>query len=196
MFKKGLIKCILLAVSGMILFTSCGKKAEDDEALYNSEGKKIVKLFASTEMCQYFITNEMIESFNEENPDYAVEICKNTGTLDSVFIMNEHPDIMFEMDLNQIDGYIDNGYLADLTPYFKKSSDLGMGDLYEGVVDCFTKEGNLYAIPQFAAVKTLRSRNPGVNESSGWTVEEFLDWLQSDKATYHLITFDRGQLLQ
>lgn len=188
------IYCSVLLFASCIILSGCASKKGKVE--YSEDGKRIIKLFSSREEYGFFITDEMIDDFNRDNKSYSVIVCEYDGSPISTFIQKETPDIMFEIDIKTIEDYISEGYLTDLWQYIGETGDLSSEDIYKGAASCFERDGKLYALPQYVAVRTLITKDDERPEHQGWTDSELLEWLADDAGFYTQLSFDHKQLLE
>ncbi len=65
-------------------------------------------------------------------------------------------------------------YLEDLSPYFADSKVVKEEDFLESVIDAYTYDGKLVAVPRQMVLQTLWGKTEIVGEESGWTVEDML----------------------
>lgn len=130
------------------------------------------------------------ETFNAILDSYAAA---NPGvTFDSQFVSwNDYwnklataaaghtlPDIIL-MDYAYMKQYVDNGLLADITPYVENGT-VNLSHFAEGIVDSATKDGKIYAVcsninaPALLYNKTLLEEN-GIELHDNMTMDEFMD---------------------
>lgn len=74
--------------------------------------------------------------------------------------------------------YADNGYLMDLTPYLENSRVLSKDDFVDCVIEDFTVDGKLYAIPTVMYCQTILAPTKHLDGATNWTIEEFLDFVE------------------
>ena len=66
------------------------------------------------------------------------------------------------------------GYLEDLSPYFADSKVVKKEEFLEKVLDAYTYDGKLVAVPRQMVIQTLWGKTDIVGEGCGWTVEDML----------------------
>ncbi len=118
---KNVLKRVLLALLAVMLvfsFTACGGNNEDS-APDRFKVKKIKFLHIWEEHSAAF--TKIVNDFEAENEDIEVEVqitnySNIQNVLNSQILSQNLPDVFFYWT-NQIQGYIDAGALADLSPY-------------------------------------------------------------------------------
>ena len=158
-----------------------GAKQNPTEAgKYDEAGKRIIILYDPNGLGEYML-EKMIDTFNEDNEEYTVVVYSGNPNIETVLAASESPDLMFPFSAASIETYQAAGYLLDMTPYLEKSSILKMNDLQESVVRAFSFDGGLYALPRYCTVETLLCPESCVEGGDGWTVDEFLGWLEENE---------------
>lgn len=66
------------------------------------------------------------------------------------------------------------GVFEDLNPYFDSSTSIKREDMVESVLEAYTMNGKLVAIPKNFAIETLVGPSDIVGEEMGWTMAEML----------------------
>ena len=89
------------------------------------------------------------------------------------------PDIFNLTDFN-VEALAGNGVFEDLNPYFAQSTVVKKEDFLENVVDNYTYNGVLTAVPVTVTLTTLMGRSDIVGEKIGWTFEEMVEVLDND----------------
>lgn len=149
-------------------------ESNPEKAKYDEDGKRIITLYDPYGM----LVEMLIEDFNLNNDKYTVVVESGNYNYETVLVGQNSPDLMISLMGYQVENFQNSGYLEDLTPFIEQSEILSMEDLQEGIVKCFTFDGGLYALPQYASVETLMCLESQVEGKEGWTVEEFLTWLE------------------
>lgn len=85
------------------------------------------------------------------------------------------PD-MFTASNVDIDMLAIKGVIEDLNPYLQNSQVINRSDFIEPVLNAYTTNGILCAIPQTFMIYTLIGRTAEVGEKSGWTLDEMIDY--------------------
>lgn len=147
-----------------------------EKGKYDENGKRIITLYDPYEMS----LDDVVENFNKNNDQYTVVVETGNGNIETRLASSDSPDLLFSLLGYSVENYQESGYLEDLTPYIEKSEILSMDDLQESVVNYFTFDGGLYALPQYCSIETLMCLKSQVGERTGWTVEEFFTWLKEN----------------
>ncbi len=101
-----------------------------------------------------------------------IYMCVNTRLLAS-----ESADLISFSTYQEMERYLEKGYLEDLTPYIARSERISREDYLEQVVEYNARGDALYCIPPDFCIGTLMGKESELGAEPGWTVEEFLDWL-------------------
>lgn len=105
--------------------------------------------------------------------DEGIYMCVNTRLLAS-----ESADLISFTSYQDMERYLAKGYLEDLTPYIAQSGQISREAYQEQVLACYARGDALYSIPPVFSVDTLMGRASDMGAEPGWTVEEFLGWLE------------------
>ncbi len=161
------------------------------------DGKRVVKLLCY-DMLKDLLTEDVVE-FNKQSKEYRVELIGMSAggnTLDEMYsgvntylAAQESADILYMLDYCNLLRYQSKGYLEDLTPYLKKTQIYAPENLLEEPLECFTINEKIYGISHAFNIDTLVGKASQLGSEPGWTVEEFLGWLEEnskEKAVYGL----------
>ena len=190
-FLKRLASCTLALVLALACLSGCGGSGD-------SGGKAKLKVFLYMNDHEKEVYSAMVDKFKEEHADEISDIefqittqSEYATTLTGMMTAKDMPDV-FYVGPESVKTYVDNGYLADLTPLL---SDAGIStdDLPQGVLSFYkydgtqTGDGNLYALPKDASVFAY-AYNKDVFDAAGvaypdpekpYTYEEFVEVLQA-----------------
>lgn len=121
--------------------------------------------------------------FEAANPGVKVRVENNPdGYVQKMilsFVAKAEPDLMM-LDASSAAIFINNGVLADLTPFIEKDPDFKLDDYFTNVVDIARRDKALYAIPlDFTPMVLYYNKRlfdaAGVPyPRAGWNFEEFL----------------------
>ncbi|MCM1325531.1 MAG: extracellular solute-binding protein [Bacteroidales bacterium] len=84
------------------------------------------------------------------------------------------PDI-FDLYHFNVEALAGNGVFENLEPYFEQSTVVKKEDFLENVVDNYTYNGILTAVPATVTLSTMMGRSDIVGEKIGWTFEEMAE---------------------
>lgn len=98
-----------------------------------------------------------------------------------MFVFQESLEVY---NMADYENYADKGYLEPLTPYLAESEKVDLDDFLPEIVEAYTRNGQIYALPTTFTVKTLACSQSLLGEQTGWTIEEFLDFLEEHPGTY------------
>lgn len=152
------------------------KNAPLEKGKYDEAGKRIITMYDPYKFC----LDDIVETFNKNNDKYTVVVESGDYNVETRLAAKDSPDLLFSVMGSDVEQFQESGYLEDLTPYIKKSEIVSMEDLHESVVNYFSFERGLYALPQYCSIETLMCLKSQVGERTGWTVEEFLTWLKEN----------------
>ncbi|HKM34121.1 MAG TPA: extracellular solute-binding protein [Lachnospiraceae bacterium] len=132
-----------------------------------------------------------IVNFNKSNEQYKVVIKDYTASVDwnkdtamddyntammqfqNDIAAGNGPDLFSASDLD-VDMLAIKGVIEDLNPYMQNSQVINRSDLIEPVINAYTTNGILCAIPATFSIYTLTGRTSEVGEKSGWTLDEMI----------------------
>ncbi|MGW6278672.1 ABC transporter substrate-binding protein [Kribbella sp. NPDC055071] len=139
----------LLAASALVTLAACGGNSNDSSGSGDSSEKVTLK-FQSLAFQKTTVdaTKKIVADWNAANPNIQVEYVQ--GSWDSVhdqlvtqFQGGTAPDIIHDESAD-ITGFINQGYLADLSPYLSQSTKDAVS---QGVWDTVSTDGKVYAAP-------------------------------------------------
>lgn len=163
---------------------SNGLDGERDLLVCDNDGRQIIYLYDATGELANYITSP-VDSFNEHNANYQIVMRNYELSMDEndvystakVIAAGEYPDIILSPYTSQVDIFLKNGWLEDLTPYIEKSTEYSMEDFSPVILSAYTKEGKLFALPDSIYFEALYGPTETLGEGN-WNLEEFLVWLQ------------------
>lgn len=86
---------------------------------------------------------------------------------------NNCPDIIDLSTLN-ISQFVSKGVFEDMAPYLEQSAVLDRDNMIESVLDAYTFDGTLVAIPDSFSLQTVIGSAAQVGTEMGWTLEEMI----------------------
>lgn len=175
---------------GQLSFFSLGEGKE----IATKQTIKLYSLWGEADPSIIFPT--LIEDFKLDNPQYDVEIIKQTGYVDDLYLIDNHPDILVEMFSSNVDKYASAGYLEDLWPYIDSSETLSREDLAEENIEVFKEDGKLYALPLYMTTSGIQIRSSQDECNGSWTVEEYLGWLEKHPEVRSGLLINRERVLE
>lgn len=134
-----------------------------------------------------------VVNFNKSNEQYKIEIKDYTANVDwnkdtamddynasMIQFQNDiaagnGPDLFTASDVD-VDMLAIKGVIEDLNSYLQNSQVLNRSDLIEPVLNAYTTNGILCAIPNTFSIYTLTGRTSEVGEKSGWSLDEMIDF--------------------
>lgn len=149
----------------------------------NSESDERTKIYYGTIGIEEDVRNAIVE-FNKNNENYRIVIKDYFEEEDPMTKMNldiaagNVPDII-DLAACNADEYISKGLVENLTPYLKKDSEVGEGDIIPSLLEAMKIDGGVYYIAPSFLLSTLVGRESDVGTGTGWTFEEFNDLLAS-----------------
>ena len=148
--------------------------------------KKLVKLYALE--ISDGIRRRIVE-FNKNSLEYEVELTSYADYIDGADKMNidmvsgNIPDIIllgnfFSCDA-PVENYIAKGLFANIYKFIDKDPEMERSDFLENVLEAYEVDGKLYEIVPDFIIQTVVGKTELVGSERGWTVEEFLDFVDS-----------------
>lgn len=154
------------------------------------EEKKVLKLGC---MNVSSILQDAVVAFNKTNSEYRIEIWNYGEGIDysaenayadaRMLLYNEIlagnvPDMFLAEDID-IRMFVEKGLIEDLSPYLDSSTSVGREDLFASVLNAYTMNQTLCAIPAYFMVQTLAGRTSEVGTEAGWTLAEMIAFAEA-----------------
>ena len=139
---------LAMLLAGCMVFGMAGcSSGGSGEEVSNEEGEQITLEFldGTTEEQYQAWETEMIEAFEEENPNIKIEVQKVSAdsfnqTVMTRFASGDAPDILTFTE-NDITDIVPSGYIMDL------SDSANIENYDEGMLDSLSLDGKVYALP-------------------------------------------------
>lgn len=137
------------AASGDGTASAATGEAADPAAASGDSGKTVLNVLWWGSQTRHELTTAMLEKFEELNPDIDVVMDYSDWggywtKLPAQVAGGQTPDV-FQMDYAYLAQYVENGVLADLTPYIEDGS-LDMSNVEQSILDSGSIDGKTYAI--------------------------------------------------
>lgn len=176
------------------------KEAQEGEA--EGDGKQVITLLGINVSFMESLFGEVIADFNKQSKDYKV-VFEGIGVNGDIYssintrlMAKESADLLYIFDYEDIERYQSKGYLEDLTPYLEQSELIKREDYIEEVLNCFEIDGKLYGMSSGFGIDTLMGRVSELGGTSGWTQEEFLDWMKQHPKTKSQFGLNKETVLE
>lgn len=181
-----------LAITLVFSLVGCANKSagkpSNATAEQTSDGRTILKLAATYQLHPHI--QERIDTFNNSNPDYFVEVLDYTPgeneeydagsiKLRTDILGGNAPDLI-ELDGMPLSTLTNKGLLEDLTPYLEKDADLGSDSLVTGAYRALKDESGLHRIAPFFYLSGLYGKASAIGEADSWTFEEMSRFLEKN----------------
>ncbi|WP_329001117.1 sugar ABC transporter substrate-binding protein [Kribbella sp. NBC_00709] len=140
----------LAAVGALVALAACGGNSDNSSDGSGSSTEKVTLKFQSLAFQKTTVaaTKKIVADWNAANPNIQVEYVQ--GSWDSVhdqlvtqFQGGTAPDIIHDESAD-ITGFINQGYLADLSPYLSQETKDAVS---KGVWDTVSNDGKIYGAP-------------------------------------------------
>ncbi|HKM33673.1 MAG TPA: extracellular solute-binding protein [Lachnospiraceae bacterium] len=132
----------------------------------------------------------IVDAFNEQSNAYQVLFkdyqYASTYDVAKIVASGDYPDLILSNYNTLIAEFNEKGVLEDLTPYINDSKNLAIDDLSETILNAYTNQGKLFALPNKYTLKAFWGDKETLG-NAGWTVDEFLDWLTEHPNAYGAI---------
>lgn len=193
-FLKRLGCFTIAAILALSCLSACGGGGDGG----SGSGKTKLTVFLYMNDHEQQVYEGMIEKFKEAHADEISDIEVQISTQDNyattltgMMTANDLPDI-FYVGPESVKNYVDNGYLADLTPLLS-SANISTDDLPQDILSYYkydgttTGDGNIYALPKDASTFAY-AYNKDLFDAAGlaypdpnkpYTYDEFVEVLQA-----------------
>lgn len=115
--------------------------------------------------------------------------------LNNDIISDRCPDLIYLSGLD-VDLLAQKGVFEDLNPYLKKSSRLNREDFLESILDAYTFDGVLTAIPYDFWVQTVVGSGAELDGIKEWTIEGVIAFAQAHPDAQLFDGIDKGYMLE
>lgn len=134
-------------------------------------------------------TRMRILEFNKNNPEYEIELTSYADYTDGADRMNidmvsgNIPDvIIMGTQLNNtvpVENYISKGLFADIYKFIDSDPEMKRSDFLKNVLKAYEVNGRLYQVVPMFMIETIVSKTDLVGETRGWTMDEFIDFVDA-----------------
>ncbi|WP_432877124.1 ABC transporter substrate-binding protein [Kribbella sp. CA-245084] len=168
----------LAAVGALVSLAACGGNSNDDNSSGSSTEKVTLKFqslaFQKTTVAA---TKKIVTDWNAANPNIQVEYVQ--GSWDSVhdqlvtqFQGGTAPDIIHDESAD-ITGFINQGYLADLSPYLSQGT---KDSVSQGVWDTVSSDGKIYGAPTLMQSYVVLANSAMLKQAGITATGDSLSW--------------------
>lgn len=184
---KRIFKHTLALIMSVIIiaeFSSC-EKNNDKTVSEEGVGKKIIKLYG------FYIDDEitgLVSKFNKSSSEYKIEVTdywtesqyrtEQIAKLNNDLVAGNLPDILILNGLD-VDSYISKGLFSNIYDFIDNDPDMNRSDFVENIFKAYEIDGKLYEVVPRFTIGTLVGRTSLVGEEPDWTMEEFIDFVNS-----------------
>lgn len=159
----------------MMLFQNPLSKSDSEAAT-----EKETVIICGNEMMDVELA-KAVGSFNVTNDKYHVEIREyDYDRLAAEVMAGSGPDLL-PMNSIGVSVGANKGIVEDLNPYLETSEILSRDMLNERVLNLYTVDGRLTCIPPSFSVITLFGKESELGSEPGWTMEQFLDYVDEHR---------------
>lgn len=138
--------------------------------LYNGSSLQSAAVQFNKSSDTYHITiRQYMDYDNWSETSYSDAITRMNNDITS----NNCPDLIDLSTLN-ISQFVSKGVFEDMGPYLDKSAVLDRDNMIESVMDAYTFDGMLVAIPDGFSLRTIIGSAAQVGTEKGWTLEEMI----------------------
>ncbi|HEY4571509.1 MAG TPA: sugar ABC transporter substrate-binding protein [Kribbella sp.] len=169
----------LLAAGALVTLAACGGNSDDKSSGSGDSNEKVTLKFQSLAFQKTTVgaTKKIVADWNAANPNIQVEYVQ--GSWDSVhdqlvtqFQGGTAPDIIHDESAD-ITGFINQGYLADLSPYLSQETKDAVS---QGVWDSVSNDGKVYAAPTLLQSYVVFANSALLEQAGISTAGDSLSW--------------------
>ena len=169
----------LAAAGALVALAACGGNSDNSSGGSGSSDEKVTLKFQSLAFQKTTVaaTKKIVTDWNAANPNIQVEYVQ--GSWDSVhdqlvtqFQGGTAPDIIHDESAD-ITGFINQGYLADLSPYLSKDTKDAVSP---GVWDTVSKDGKIYAAPTLLQSYVVFANSAMLKQAGITATGDSLSW--------------------
>ncbi len=119
----------------------------------------------------YLDYNDIVYNGDESNYEQLMQDAMNR--LNNDITSDNCPDILLLGNIN-VDRFVAKGVFEDLNPWLEGSTVINRADYFENILEAYTYNGALVAIPKSFELNTLVGKASDLGTEPGWTVEEMI----------------------
>ena len=169
----------LAAAGALVALAACGGNSDNSSGDSGSSNEKVTLKFQSLAFQKTTVaaTKKIVTDWNAANPNIQVEYVQ--GSWDSVhdqlvtqFQGGTAPDIIHDESAD-ITGFVNQGYLADLSPYLSKDTKDAVSP---GVWDTVSKDGKIYAAPTLLQSYVVFANSAMLKQAGITATGDSLSW--------------------
>lgn len=141
----------------------------DDSSLSSA----IVKFNKSSDQYHVALRTYIDYTDCETQEDYTNARTDALTRLNNEITSDEGPDLLLLESVN-VEQYAAKGVFANLTSYLENSTVVSRDDYFENILQAYTYQDQLIAIPQTFSLLTIAGKTADVGEEPGWTLDEMM----------------------
>ncbi len=150
------------------------------------------------------VIDKIIE-YNRNNEKYRIVLNdyakygyedKEKGSEGGMAVLNKDmrsgnvPDVILSYGDIDFSALNQKNTFTDLSVFMSKDSEINKEDFLENIVDSYTHDGKLYAMPIKFGVDAIMGKKSDLGEEKGWTLEKFLDFTDKNEKTFNMSSAD------
>ena len=170
------LECFVLAPGDQESFVT--QTGQTNDAKTDASGRRIVTLYDPYGVAEYMIGSAIIDGFNEESENYVIHVESSQPNVNVRLADSDSPDLVLLLIDSDLEKYYKNGYLENLQPYFEKSDIVPASEIASQFYRAYGFDKGLYSICRYSTFSSLYGLESEVGSNEGWTVEEFLNWIE------------------
>lgn len=133
---------------------------------------------------------KIIDAFNEQSDSYQAAL-KDYGYGNwydqgfdplKIIAAGDFPDMIFSSPNSLTDVLQEKDCLENLTPFLENSENISVPDIVIPVINAYSHQGKIYALPRTFRMTAILGKKSQMGEP-GWTVDEFLSWIETHSDT-------------
>jgi len=169
----------LAAAGALVALAACGGNSDNSSGGSGSSDEKVTLKFQSLAFQKTTVaaTKKIVTDWNAANPNIQVEYVQ--GSWDSVhdqlvtqFQGGTAPDIIHDESAD-ITGFINQGYLADLSPYLSQGTKDAVS---QGVWDTVSNDGKIYGAPTLMQSYVVLANSAMLKQAGITATGDSLSW--------------------
>jgi len=169
----------LAAAGALVALAACGGNSDNSSGDSGSSNEKVTLKFQSLAFQKTTVaaTKKIVTDWNAANPNIQVEYVQ--GSWDSVhdqlvtqFQGGTAPDIIHDESAD-ITGFINQGYLADLSPYLSQGTKDAVS---QGVWDTVSNDGKIYGAPTLMQSYVVLANSAMLKQAGITATGDSLSW--------------------
>lgn len=194
----------------LLLYDRMDRKAQSLQLVFLAKTEGIMDTKETITVGVMTITDTLRSAairFNQEHPEYHVQLKEYMGlngyrsyedaiaAMDRDLVAGKVADII-SVGYEDLGKYVSKDMLVDLTPYLNNSEVLSEENLVDTVVEAYTFDDRLVALPSWFRLEVIAGRQSQIGAQSGWSVADMISFFDRYEDAQVLKSLSPNEMLE